>query len=179
MPYDTRICENCGKEYEPKIPDQKYCCKACRQDSINKADRKRRAEEPAMGICKSCGKEFVKLNGNQKFCCEKCKKESVKKSKQKYRKRNELLAGVVRSKTVFVGYDGLAESIVFQAIADYQDNLLRVQRHPDNKVAAREVHRLEKFYRSRWYGMYVSIHPTLAGIDPETVIHYLRKGVEQ
>jgi hypothetical protein len=38
---------------------------------------------------------------------------------------------------------------------------------------------IEKFFRSRWYGIYVSIHPTLAGIDPETVIYQLRKGVTE
>ena len=179
MPYETKICVVCGKEFMPKIYYQIYCCKSCSQKAVNKAAKEVRANNPAKGICNDCGKEFIKMNGNQRYCCDECKKSATRKSKQKYRKRNELLFGSVRTKTVFIGYEGLAESIVFQAIQDYQENLLRIQRHPDNNVAKSKIYMIEKFFRSRWYGIYVSIHPTLSLIDPETVIYQLRKGVTE
>ena len=63
-------------------------------------------------------------------------------------------------------YQALANAIIEQAVKDYKTALGYYYCHPDKKEYADEVDDLEKFFRSKWYGI-------LTDLDGE----YLMSGV--
>lgn len=60
-------CISCGREFEAKRSDAKYCSKNCRQNS---SLRKKRGSF-SKKTCPVCGKEFKGPN-HQKYCSEDC-----------------------------------------------------------------------------------------------------------
>lgn len=67
-----RQCEFCGKDFQPTMGNQIYCCTWCRQNG--RAEMYKRYKK---GKCAVCGKEFQKTT-NQAFCSDECKKEFYK-----------------------------------------------------------------------------------------------------
>lgn len=68
----TRTCENCGKEFNTREREQRYCSFECSAyQRINRIVR----------ICKNCGKKFevcpsrLKSKGFGQFCCRQCSSE--------------------------------------------------------------------------------------------------------
>ena len=59
-------CDTCGKIFETGRPDQRFCSKECRYNSI--------AAVQELRTCPVCGTEFVSVNARQKFCSRKCQK---------------------------------------------------------------------------------------------------------
>lgn len=75
-PYKTIKCEHCGKEFQQRQKDQKYCSKECQWQSI-------KVERPTM-ICEQCGKEFKAKRATNKdyqarFCSHECQINSMRK----------------------------------------------------------------------------------------------------
>ena len=66
------ICKECGKEFEPTSPQQKFCCKQHCQKYNRRLHKK--LLEPR--ICKTCGKEFMPTTQQQIYCSRKCNSES-------------------------------------------------------------------------------------------------------
>lgn len=64
------ICENCGKEFQNKTFNQKFCSYRCRE----KARAEKSKSEKVLRKCKNCGKEFSVNSSNElkKFCSKKC-----------------------------------------------------------------------------------------------------------
>ena len=56
-------CVNCGKEFEAKRSDAKYCSAKCRQQA--------KRGSFAVKQCPMCGKEFKGPN-HQKYCSDDC-----------------------------------------------------------------------------------------------------------
>ena len=69
-------------------------------------------------------------------------------------------------------YQALANAIVELAVKDYKKALKQHYRFPDNKEYQAEVHSLEKFFRSGWYG-------TLTDLDGEYLISGVRRMILQ
>ena len=69
-------CEVCGKLYEPKRKDQKYCSKQCK-------DKRRNKPKGLVYIktCKHCGETFAAKHHNEAYCSDECRK-AVKKEYQ-------------------------------------------------------------------------------------------------
>ena len=67
-----KICEKCGKEFEPSkyTPYQKYC-----PDCVKKSGD---TPEPVEKTCPICGKKFTTTNANQKFDTVACRSASYK-----------------------------------------------------------------------------------------------------
>ena len=69
-------------------------------------------------------------------------------------------------------YQALANAIVELAVKDYRTALKYHYRHPDKKEYADEVDRLERFFRSGWYGM-------LTDLDSEYLMTSVRRMVRE
>ena len=67
-------------------------------------------------------------------------------------------------------YYNLANAIILQAAKDYRKSLRTLSRHTNNRSAHCERRRLEKFFRSDWFGV-------LTSIDPELLITKLKAKV--
>lgn len=66
-------------------------------------------------------------------------------------------------------YEELANAIILQAVKDYRKALRTLSRYPYNRPAQYERGRIERFFRSEWFGV-------LTRLDPETLIHRLKQG---
>ena len=69
-------------------------------------------------------------------------------------------------------YQALANAIVELAVKDYKTALKYHYRHPNRKEYADDVSRLERFFRSGWYGM-------LTNLDGERLMNGVRRMVRQ
>lgn len=69
-------------------------------------------------------------------------------------------------------YQALANAIVEVAVQDYKTALKYHYRHPNRKEYADDVSRLERFFRSGWYGM-------LTNLDGELLMNGVRRMVRQ
>lgn len=69
-------------------------------------------------------------------------------------------------------YQALANAIVELAVKDYKTALKYHYRHPNRKEYADDVSRLERFFRSGWYGM-------LTNLDGELLMNGVRRMVRQ
>ena len=67
-------------------------------------------------------------------------------------------------------YQNLANAIVLSAVKDYRDALKRLNKKPNNKLAADERDDIERFFRSGYFTI-------LTEIDPEYLIDRLNKEV--
>ncbi len=65
-------------------------------------------------------------------------------------------------------YSKLANAVIIQAVKDYRAAYRRLMKVPENKEALHEVSRLEKFFRSTWYG-------TLTDIDGKLLIKKIQE----
>jgi hypothetical protein len=76
-----KICESCGKEFEAKRSDAKYCSKQCRQRKSAKhaARVKRNSFQEKECIC---GKKFKGPN-NQIYCSDDCKEWAQRLHKER------------------------------------------------------------------------------------------------
>ena len=65
-------CDNCGKEFTPRIGNQRFCSRKC-SDLKWQADRAA-ARRASLRVrkCAQCGKEFQPRTGNQIYCCRSC-----------------------------------------------------------------------------------------------------------
>ena len=63
-----KVCEVCGKEFEAKRSDAKYCSKKCRQNKSVRAKRGSFSKK----VCLVCGKEFNGHN-NAEACSNECR----------------------------------------------------------------------------------------------------------
>lgn len=68
-------------------------------------------------------------------------------------------------------YEGLANAIVILAAKDYRRTLKKLSRNHNNLDALSEKSRLERFFRSGWFGV-------LTAVDPEMLIRKLQEEVE-
>lgn len=57
-------------------------------------------------------------------------------------------------------YENLANAVIVSAASDYKAALKRLKRNPANEMAAYEVKRLERFFRSEWYEMLTDVDAT-------------------
>lgn len=60
-------CEYCGKPFEKKNYNQKYCSKECYLKSNHPSQAVHEIR-----VCPGCGKEFVTKNASSSFCSKKC-----------------------------------------------------------------------------------------------------------
>ena len=66
-------CAHCGKEFEPKSVNHRYCSRQCQMEAA-------RADWKALGIlktCEWCYKEFEATNSRVKYCSEACRKKAA------------------------------------------------------------------------------------------------------
>ena len=66
------------------------------------------------------------------------------------------------------GWQALATAIITTAADDFRANRRKLNRNPDNKEATKEIHDLEKFFRSDWFC-------ALSDVDGYYVLDQLRK----
>lgn len=73
-----KICQYCGKEFEPTDKRQKYCNKECsylyhlEQSHLRTMERLSKNGEE----CEWCGKKFIPKRAGQKYCCRSCREKS-------------------------------------------------------------------------------------------------------
>lgn len=96
MIYLHKKCKFCFKEFEPKSPNQQFCCIKCQKDYTLQNRRKRYKNPlPKITNCLQCGKP---LEGHyKKFCSEKCIIEHRKDSR---RKTNRICNPVIEPKVL-------------------------------------------------------------------------------
>lgn len=82
----TKICVACGKAFEAKAHNAKYCSLNCRKSAT------RIKYEPVKNVCQTCGKQLP--DGRQQWCID-CLLEDYKKT------RSELAYNRLRNR----GYD--------------------------------------------------------------------------
>lgn len=83
----TKICEECGNEFETASNRAKYCfyCRDKVQVRRNKAyaEKKKSGEAVSLGskqICPLCNKEYKVTSGSQKYCKECSEKQRKSKA---------------------------------------------------------------------------------------------------
>jgi 5-methylcytosine-specific restriction endonuclease McrA len=103
--YKVKVCQLCGKEYQPTSPPQQYCAEcglAVRAEKKKVSAAKRRAAKWPMPhldgprvyktkACQVCGKDYQPASPTQKYCAECGPVAKVEKSRVgdvKYRKEN-------------------------------------------------------------------------------------------
>lgn len=74
-----KICEHCGKEYEARQFNQKYCSKTCSKKARYAEEVKNKSSLPPKK-CAICGEEFIPKKISQTLCGKlECKKESSRR----------------------------------------------------------------------------------------------------
>lgn len=68
-------CPNCGKEFDAKGPNTKFCCPKCQRDFKKK--EKQAVQTVFEKVCPTCGKTFSTVRKNKVYCCEACRMESL------------------------------------------------------------------------------------------------------
>lgn len=96
-------CRQCGKEFEPNIPTQKFCSRKCSQQNgyaRKKTGEPPPASEPFEFICKHCGKRVFNDGHNDRrmvFCSKRCHDldhdQRRAQRKRRYRGNNRGLSG--------------------------------------------------------------------------------------
>ena len=73
-------------------------------------------------------------------------------------------------------YENLANAIILQAVKDYKKALRQLEGNPRNQEARHDKVRLEKFFRSQWYGVLTELAPErlMAGVK-ENVQHEMNE----
>ena len=69
-------------------------------------------------------------------------------------------------------YQALARTIIKTAADDYRDALSTLHRSPHNKEAQETKEEIERFFRSRWFGI-------LSTVNPEYLIRLLNEEVKR
>ena len=80
--FAKRICEQCGKEYWPTRPSQKYCSKECGRAHeafvrMNRNPAEKEGHKFFKRQCVVCGKEFWPSGPNSICCCDECRKQRI------------------------------------------------------------------------------------------------------
>jgi len=74
-----KICEYCGKEFEPKQQRSKYCSRLCQVYGCRSQEKK--------SICQCCGREYIQQHGREKYCSDDCRIKVInEKKKEAYNK---------------------------------------------------------------------------------------------
>lgn len=92
-------CAICGKTFEGKRRDAKYCSSECREKgkaiAARDSYRRKNGIESKTKICKYCDKMFDCMDFRQKYCSDTCrnksKKEKTRKSENKSYKRRRYI----------------------------------------------------------------------------------------
>ena len=80
--YPAQMCEQCGKEYWPTRPSQKYCSKECGRVHeafvrMNRDPAEREGHKFFKRQCVICGKEFWPSGPNSICCSDECRKQRI------------------------------------------------------------------------------------------------------
>lgn len=76
-----RECAFCHKDFQPKVPRQRFCCKECTDAYYNS---KRHATETYIKTCPYCGKKFITTLYYKEYCSEGCqRKNNIRVTKAK------------------------------------------------------------------------------------------------
>lgn len=72
----TKTCERCKKEFEPRKSGQRFCCRIC-------ADTRHWESLKSLKprLCENCWKQFQPKNYKRRYCCKECADEWKKKRK--------------------------------------------------------------------------------------------------
>lgn len=104
-----KICKYCGKEYEARQFNQKYCCKSCCKKASYAEEIKNKPSLPPKK-CVICGEEFIPQKTSQILCGKlECKKESSRrrikqsKLKAKLKANGEYPEGLTVRKCIICG----------------------------------------------------------------------------
>lgn len=83
----SRICEICGKQFESRTINAKYCSRECRLE-IRRQRREARRGPPKIysKTCLLCGKAFEATNRKTKYCSQECYRMMMNVSKKLSRK---------------------------------------------------------------------------------------------
>ena len=110
------ICrwEKCGKEFEHKNKQVKYCSKKCKDAAIKQRskeatlrtskEREKKRMEKGTSKCKNpdCNKDFYPFRQNNKFCCHKCNAAfHNKQRKQRERDLDDLIYECIRCHSLY------------------------------------------------------------------------------
>lgn len=93
------ICKICGKNFEPRRHNQKYCSSVCYGESLV---RRQEAKRQGGGkICEYCGQIFKPRSEKSRFCSFDCAHKSIlkKKAQNRAKERAELINAKVKKKT--------------------------------------------------------------------------------
>ena len=72
-----KICEYCGKEFEPKQQRSKYCSRLCQVYGCRSQEK--------TSICQCCGREHIQKHGREKYCSDDCRIKTINEKKKEGR----------------------------------------------------------------------------------------------
>lgn len=87
----TKTCQHCGKDFEAKRSDAKFCGQKCRQNShrnlkFNNGFKK----------CEQCGQEFKPKHGHEKYCSVACSENALRDASKKW-KQNKRVKDIIKA----------------------------------------------------------------------------------
>ena len=90
-------CAICGKTFEGKRSDAKYCSEECKKEARNLRLRKRRRKEKKNKVkkCGYCSREYEPKHGREKYCSTECKVLARRQS-ERNRERTEIKRRVIK-----------------------------------------------------------------------------------
>ena len=74
-------CEKCGKEFQPRRLEQRFCSNACRLAVVN--------SEEKTHICPTCGKEFKSAGRRATYCSRACQAKHIRNEKKLQEKQDQ------------------------------------------------------------------------------------------
>lgn len=78
---ETKICLNCGREFETHRATQKYCSGKCGEAFRSRNAPKKPKKELSPKKCAYCGKEFIPNEHSQIYCSSKCRQRRMNHNK--------------------------------------------------------------------------------------------------
>lgn len=78
LPLRKRVCAGCGKEFETRANNVKFCSRSCYMKFRLARERAEYVSQKMVvkRACAFCGNEFETRNGNMRFCSDKCRRHA-------------------------------------------------------------------------------------------------------
>ena len=100
----TQTCHICGKEFQSKANNARYCSRECKLEIKRRRRISLRGPSKVFSkTCERCGETFEASTANKKYCSQECYRLATVERKRAKRGTLETKSGREQSEEVFLG----------------------------------------------------------------------------
>ena len=100
----TKTCHICGKEFQSKANNARYCSRECKLETGRRRQTAIRGPPKTYKrLCESCEESFETTATNKKYCSQECNRLAAATRKRAKRGTPEKKSGREQSEEVFLG----------------------------------------------------------------------------